>query len=135
MMVVVIDYDDDDDDDDDKNILTQSQSSKYRCQMGAIEPPICAKTININNKHIQVSRCNEDVKPQQRSHLTSVNTNFAEAYCISTTWMPTVWHLLSASAVRLAGDAMGLALRLAAATAEAQWTKADFPGSGSENCM
>ena len=29
------------------DVLTQSQSSKYRCQMGAIEPPICRKTIKL----------------------------------------------------------------------------------------
>ncbi len=53
-------------------------------------------------------------------HSTSVNTNLAEAYCISTTSIPTVELLPSASAVKPSTFAIGVLHRLAAATAEAQ---------------
>ena len=58
---------------------------------------------------------------------TSVKTNFAAAYWISVTSMPTVGLLLRASNVTPAVGGTGRPERLAAATAEAQWTNADLP--------
>jgi hypothetical protein len=104
--------------------LTQSQSSKYRCHMGAIEPPTCTRVSGITSMATTAS-----------ARKTSVKTNLAAAYWISATSIPTVELLLSASAVTLGKGVKGRPARLAAATAAAQCTKADLPAGAQRSVM
>jgi len=87
--------------------LTQSQSSKYRGQIGAMEPPICWR---VSHRSILEKRQRASAgSAAQQKWQTSVRTNFAAAYWISVTSMPTVGLLLRASNVTPAAGGTGRA--------------------------